>query len=497
MNISIYIEPISAAKDLTCKLLEEEFDIQDTIAVLLYDKIIAPHFAQIKDGAFLLAETNYVDKVYRDSFYSYYSSKLPRYKRDCIRISIFDDEIKIDDFWNKDEHANLQGKYSGFLILRPTDPNLIGRSIISPKVLKINNFRSCISTFNTTANGVKFTVKGFPHSSQDRETISCAETSLWAIMEYFSTKYPEYQPTLPSKIIRTLNTVSSERQIPSKGLNIAQMSYALKEFGFGTKIYSNHQYGTLFFNLLSCYIESGIPVIVAMENRPIGNIGHALLAIGHDKITDLKIDSAAPIYKDTTKNITLYDFDSIEKDFIFIDDNHPAYQKASLTNPAVNYSAAEWNGCQVTYFIVPLYPKIYLEAYEVKNFLNNFLLQGPEPLNDNSEVLLRTYLVSSRSFKHEVSQNDTIQDELKSILLETCMPKFVWVSEVTTKDLLKERKANGIILIDATEANIFFNKPLIIAAYQDKIIMFDERAKSLEKNSITLHNYCMFEHNLY
>ena len=34
---------------------------------------------------------------------------------------------------------------------------------------------------------------------------------------------------LISKIIQTLNKVSSERQIPSKGLNIAQMSFASKK----------------------------------------------------------------------------------------------------------------------------------------------------------------------------------------------------------------------------------------------------------------------------
>src|SRR5690606_10836696 len=159
--------------------------------------------------------------------------KLPKYKRDAIRLSFFEEEISDADFFNGAQHSNLQQKYRGFIVLRPTDPFIIGRSIISPLLLRTNNILACMSKFHTTVNGVKFTVKGFPHSSQDTETISCAETSLWAIMEYFSNKYSDYQPVLPSKIIRTLNQVSSERQIPSKGLNIAQMSYSLKEFGFG------------------------------------------------------------------------------------------------------------------------------------------------------------------------------------------------------------------------------------------------------------------------
>ena len=73
-------------------------------------------------------------------------------------------------------------------------------------------------------------------------------------------------------------------------LGIQSHTFALKEFGFGTRIYSRQQYNNEFESLLSCYIESGIPIIIAMENRPHGSIGHALLAVGHEKVDDAKID---------------------------------------------------------------------------------------------------------------------------------------------------------------------------------------------------------------
>src|SRR5450759_2084837 len=114
-------------------------------------------------------------------------------------------------------------------------------------------------------------------------------------MEYFSNKYSEYKPILPSRIIQTLNKVSSERLIPSKGLNIYQMSFALNEFGFGSMIYGRQQYQNEFDGLLSCYIESGIPLIISLDNRPVGNIGHALIAVGHEKILDTTIDVITPI----------------------------------------------------------------------------------------------------------------------------------------------------------------------------------------------------------
>lgn len=283
MSISIYLEPISKAAELIKKVLQDEFGISEGNAQILYDISVKNHFEKLKDSTYLLVESSYVDKVYRDSYYHYYSSKLTRYKRDCIRVSIFESEILETDFRQIDKHNALQDKYRGFIVIRPTDPFIIGRSIISPKALKSNDFLCITTKFNTTANGIKFTVEGFPHSSQDTETMSCAETTLWALMEYFSNKYSDYKPVLPSKIIDTLNKVSSERQIPSKGLNIAQMSFALKEFGFGTRIYSRVEYINEFDSLLSCYIESGIPIIIAMDNRPSGSIGHALLAVGSGK----------------------------------------------------------------------------------------------------------------------------------------------------------------------------------------------------------------------
>jgi hypothetical protein len=503
MSISIYLEPIANGAELVKKILIEDFGINDGNAQLLYDSSVKPHLNKLKDNTYLLAESPYVDKVYRDSYYHYYSSKLLKYRRDCVRISLFEGQIEETDFWKEEKQADLQEKYRGFIVLRPTDPFIIGRSIISPKALKFSNFLCCTTKFNTTANNLKFTVDAFPHSSQDTETISCAETSLWAVMEYFSNKYSDYKPVLPSKIIETLNKVSSERQVPSKGLNITQISFSLKEFGFGTRIYDRNQYKDDFDSLLSCYIESGIPLIVAIINNT-GKIAHALLAIGNEKTNDGHVDAIASMAINnadlktivTAKSITIFDYADIEKDFIFVDDNQPVYQRAKISSPAAHYIDPEWHSCKIYYFIVPLYTKIYLEAFEAKNFVLRFLITGPEPIADNSQILLRFYLASSRSFKNSISKNATIQIDFKGLLLEASMPKFIWVAEISTKDLIKQKKANGMVILDATEANLYFNKPLILAAYQDKMISFDESTGKLESVLLPLPEFSIFEQNL-
>jgi len=504
MSISIYIEPISSANELIKLLLTQEFNISEETANVLYDKNIIKHIARLKDDLYLVAETSYVDKVYRDSYYHYYSSKLTSYKRNCVRISLFSAKIDISDFREEERHQHLQDHYLGFMVLRPVEPYVIGRSIISPNALKETNFSSCTATYDNTVNSVKLKVDGFPHSTQDSETITCAETSLWALMEYYSHRYAEYRPILPSRIIQTLNKVSSERQIPSKGLNIQQMSYSMKEFGFGTRIYSEEQYGDDFNLLLSCYVESGIPLIIAMDNRPEGgSIGHALLCVGHEKVEPAMIASLSPYpipngyLNETAKrnDITLYDYDTVNKRFLFIDDNMPVYQKAYLDQPAAHYDS-NWSDVTISYFIVPLYPKIHLEAYQAKSFVNYFLLTGLVPIDNGTELLLRTYLASSRSFKDKLAVNKSFTQDVRDLILEMSMPKFIWVSELSSKALMADQKAHGLVILDATEANTSFNKPLIIAAYQGKVINFDGDTGILAINDLHLDEFDIFENNL-
>jgi hypothetical protein len=494
MSISIYRAPISNASEFIKTILINEFAISDDKAVSLYDYIIKPHFCNLKTTIWLLAENHYVDKVYRDSYYHYFSSKLSNYQRDCVKISLFDGEIQLSDFGLEEKHAELQGKYRGFITLRPTIPQLVGRSIVSPAALRNNDFCCCVTKFHTTVNGQKFTVKGFPHSSQDSETLTCAETTLWGMMEYFSNKYSDYKPVLPSKIIQVLNSLSTERQLPSTGLNVQQMSYAIREFGFGTKMYSRENYSSEFEALLSCYIESGLPLIIAMDNsKGTGTIGHALLCIGHERIKEAQIDAISEEPLD--RGIKLYNYAKVERDYIFIDDNRQTYQKARLNAPAIHYTP-DWHDCEITYFIVPLYTKIYLEAVEAKNFVLGFLQNGHFPLADDSEFLLRFFLTSSRSYKDQVARNNTIQDELKAEIIEAQMPKFIWVAELSTKQLIKQKKANGLVILDATEADVYFEKPLILAVYQDSIIKFNVRNKELEKIFVSLREFSIFEHNL-
>ncbi len=504
MNIDRYIlSKVELPANLP-EILSEFLGLDLKPAKYVYQSSLDYRIQRLKDNIFFFIEIPYVDKVYRDSYYHYFSSKLGDYKKDSMRLSLFEDAISLDDFTTEESVERLKERYRGFIVLRPTVPNIFGRNIISPGAFVSNDFITCSSKFPATANFVKFEVEGFPHSSQDAETISCAETTIWALMEYFGYKYAEYKPVLPSEIIEVLKRVSTERQVPTKGLNISQMAYALREFGFGTKVYSKSEFGPdEFKRLFSCYIESGLPIITAIDNfHDNGNIGHAILGIGHSNVSPDLIENlpettgSKEIESDTNrfKTIELYDNDDVAKNYIFNDDNMPAYQKCSFDKPTVHYSNA-WHNCEVKSFVVPLYPKIYLEAYEAKLFFKQVLFNYFD-IPDNSKIYIRFFLTSSRSYKHSLNFNTTINGDIKDIIEETAMPKFIWVGEISTKELIKNKQANGLIVIDATEANTQFLKPLILGAYLNNLISIDSTTNLLNEKSIPLQTFSIFTHNL-
>jgi hypothetical protein len=178
----------------------------------------------------------------------------------------------------------------------------------------------------------------------------------------------------------------------------------------------------------------------------------------------------------------------------------PVYQQLSYDNPTGGYSSLphcdpDWGNCKITHFIAPLYPKIYLEAYEAKKLCRKFIFENFNNSLGN-EIYLRFFLTSGRSFKNLLISNDTFEEENKQILLETPLPKFIWLGEISTKTLIKEKKANGIVIFDATEADTSELKPLIFANYLNVLFSIDPGETILKKKDLSLPTFSIFTNNL-
>ena len=454
-------------------------------------------FDSIRDELYVYLEYPYVDRVFRDSYYFYFSTKHKDYFRDCIRLSFFNKNIRLNHFRDNKYIKKLQDSFIGFMVIRPTAPNIVGRSMLSPKAFKNSNFLTCLTKADCMINGVKFETKAFPHSSQDCESITCAETTIWSCMEYFGTRYVEYMPALPSKIIRILNNLSYQRLLPSTGLTINQISYALKELGFGSRLYSREAFNeNEFKKILFYYIESGIPVIASLENE---KIGHAVVLTGHEEIDFDKITLDKPDYKLTSSSINIFDSAAFSKKIVAIDDNLSPYRLIDFYNPTCNYDDINFKNCKITSFIVPLYKKIYLESSMAKDFvysiLNNEIIGlGRSKFTDNN-IIMRLFLTSSRSFKSKISLNRSMDIALRDTILYSAMPKFIWVAELGSLELYKDKKAFGLIIIDATSADTTSVGSIILIRYPDRQILFDNEIPKLYTTEL-INSFDIYENNL-
>lgn len=276
------------------------------------------------------------------------------------------------------------------------------------------------------------------------------------------------------------------------------ISFALKKFGFGSKVYTQSEFGDKFFQLLKIYIESGIPVVTSLQGK---RIGHANICIGRREFNPVDLISLVPekiALADPTKEETSIFFNSkIDREFVFIDDNCGPYQTAALARPCAHYGSPDWDSCRITAFVVPLYPKIYLEAFQVESYMLSYLKNYLQRYFVGGErIFFRMFLASSRSFKQHVALNSDLNETAREILVSCTMPKFIWVAELSDMELIKQKKGNGLILIDATEVNIIDNKPLILSVFKNILTIWNDPVGELEDIPLDLENFTIYTNNL-
>jgi hypothetical protein len=142
---------------------------------------------------------------------------------------------------------------------------------------------------------------------------------------------------------------------------------------------------------------------------------------------------------------------------VVIDDNFPPYQIASAKDPAAYYKEPKFKDMQITGIVVPLYKRVYLDAYKAHKLVETVLshpMIGYQATNPSApqDIVMRFFLTSSRSFKHRAAMNPTMSRMLKDLIVNSTMPKFVWVAELTdeARYCLPEPKAFGYVILDAT-----------------------------------------------
>lgn len=446
----------------------------------------------------IVSESGYVDRQYRDSYYSYFSQKYDNFERNCVRLAFFEGKVFHENF--ADSNYCLEDSIIGTLVLRPLKVGNIGQTLLNPKKLKVKGFfRVC--RFKVMIYGRKLSLDAFPYSSQDGESMTCAETVLYNLIYYYGNKYSEYRVLMPSEILQDIERESYERVLPSQGVYESNMAKVLSDAHFYPRIYN---YDKQFDSILYTYVESGIPFILILPEHVVSCVGHGSIEqnISAEKASKLaySVEASDSIdYEDSSKKTYfLLSTSSLCKEYIVMDDNSAPYKKTTIDKLVREYvhtgiqkkeltekenDDIETIKAESVSIIVPLYRRIFIDAARAHSIFKSLFWENKLFLEDirnaygdvtwgttkDNPFVWRMYLTASKSFK-DFKTRTTKCEELKYFYMDCLLPRFIWVLEIGTILDYSDSKGRVEVILDATSSPYSETKGILSVGYKGHFV---------------------------
>lgn len=407
----------------------------------------------------LLLEYPYYDSEYLSSYYQYYIKKFRDYGKASCRI-----------------HFICKNEYLGYMTLSPTVHYInFSKSYLSPKLFLETKAFLMLSQFEANLFGVNVGVHAFPWMNQQRDFCTCAHVAAWSIMKFYGNEHSGYGDVTIGALVESVPENLS-RKLPSKGLTLQQMADIFRKFGITPLILKKEESNqNEFIREMFCYIESGIPIVAAIDKK-----NHAVAVIGHGDIDYSKLDKCSG----------LIDSSCCVKSLIVNDDNLFPYMEIKHANE-IDGSLADYSIEDFDFILIPIYNRVHQEyriLYErVKQYLKT------KNLVYESDSVLRIYLASAKSLKQHTVMDDSMNGYLKKIIVGLEMPKLVWCAEISSYDEYREKKISAKMIIDST-ASPGDTTPWILVHDREKIKYYSNGKWYETKCEISA--YSMYQHNL-
>ena len=503
----LWVQDLGEVTGLLCELskIDSEFDNYANKEVKNRLNIL---FSRLNFPITVIYEPYYVDKVYRDEYYQYYSRKHFNISRNTKRLIFVEGKYSKKDFLCKcpQKIQQINNDLIGMVVLKPT--KTIGKMLISPFKLNIPDCYLKTTLFDFFIFGKKYTINAFPSSGQDSEGMTCAEVNIWQIMEFFGTSSEEYRVILPSDLYKILNENPNTRILPSEGLNEDQESLIFFRNGFLPKIYNKYDnshdennysvrtkncYEPSFEELLSIYVESGIPILgnLAEKGGSVNEEGHSVTFIGHGykkfnkdcfnndfiemPFCDSTIDKTGIKYYNNYDKIKILKTWTRYNEFVIMEDHSTPYQIKSLDNLQFDDlkldsddRAVKW---ELDSFLVPLHRHVFMDAEDAYKAVLQLLHNNSEEIIDNlgsNEVVIRLFLTSSRLYKEFRVNNAKSLNECV-FFSQVAYPKNLWICEYGSLDSYCQHKAKGEFLLDATSSENSITESVISIRHGNSI----------------------------
>ena len=425
-------------------------------------------------------EYEYVDADYQDEFAAFYAKTFKNYSQRCTRLHFFSVRLPKRDFANL---GKFRDNYIGFMVVRPTDLQRVGRTIIKPPIQDPNKqFVTCHSVFTANILGDEFNVDGMPFFQQDTQVGACAQACLWMLARHMSRRFG-YRQFFPAEINQMAKVkMALGRHLPAEdGLTLEQMLEALQGMGFAAVAYQRSFIGEFsehidkafsvrahgkqrekdlerrrtakLADIAYRYIESGLPVIFGTRN-------HALIGIGHTYRHNHKATVALQRIPE----------------FFVNNDREGCYRLMPIFKPSIECSFGE---VEMLIAVTPSEATLRGEIAEAAAMaaisdLLDLKIDATDKYSPKYRKALtdmrpefgplfrrleyRTYLEHSTRFQKDLRlamDRGQLDRKLGRKLLELDYPKYIWISEVSSPALLnhadkKDRKCLGRVVVDST-----------------------------------------------
>lgn len=477
------------------------------------EKLIRKIMECIKGDFTVVIENYHIDKVFRDSYYMYFSNQHFQVERYCKRLSFFIGKYTWNSFLNcnESEKNKLKNDFVGCCVIKPITEGFVGRTLLNPKYfLEKGSAYLRKSKYVVNIYGVALEIEAFPYRMQDRETMRCSEVTVLNLMDYYANTYNDYKSVVPSEIMAAEQRHIHERVLPSRGITYHVLTKILTDFGFSPRLYNvdamkkDEMSGITqqeeMRRILHYYVESGIPVAVNVDPITGKGMGHSLVCIGHsNKISyDKAIKNKKIVGEGFDGQCGIINSADFYDEYIVIDDNQFPYSIRNFEKMSI------YSNMQVSNISVPLYKRMFLEATHAHDIALEIIESNvwgafkwaEGYLNGKTDIIIRLFLASSRSFKRErVASFGKESLELQLYYAKVRMPQFVWVCELYTEEGYKNGRAFGELVLDGTSALKKGIKNLIILNYPSRLYARnpDVPESNIDKCYFKIEKWCEIE----
>lgn len=245
-------------------------------------------------------ERVYVDQDFVQAYASFYYRSHRLQSKHCSRVHFFARDVRDLERAAPAERALAleeigRQDYLGFVVIRPVRHAPVSWALVSATALMeldgpVDERGEVLirSPYEVHLLGARLEVSGVPVSEQDSRTGSCAQASIWSAARHLHKRYGEPWRSVVDITAAALTFTDADvaTQLPhgSTKLSRDSMVRAMKNLGMHPVVYFRDRDAPWYepaHRIVARYLDSGIPVIVGMEQDSDGcGEQHAVLAVG-------------------------------------------------------------------------------------------------------------------------------------------------------------------------------------------------------------------------